>query len=236
MVGPRAVALDRVGLLRDLPLQLHLGHEAGLGQRHQQRAAGRLEHRQVDEAGLGRHPLARERAAAGVAGDVAVGALVVDARRDDPRVLVVEVARLRLGQRHLVPRVALVDRVAERVVGDEGLLGAPVVEVRRAEQDPDRQVDLHQVGGDQLAADRDAGRDVAGAAPLRHVAGSRSGARRGRRTRPSTRGRSPGSRPCRSRASPAGRSRTGRRASARCASRSPRSASAARSSPCTSAR
>ena len=96
-------------------------------------------------------------------------ALVVHARRGDPRVLVGEVARLRLGQRHLVPRVALVDRVAERVLGDERLLVGPVVEVRRAEQDADRQVDLDQVGGDQLALEDEAGRDVALAAPLGHV-------------------------------------------------------------------
>ena len=120
--------------------------------------------------GLGRHPLARERAAAGVAGDVGVVALVVHARRHDPAVLVGPVALLRLGQRHLVPRVALVDRVAERVLGDERLLARPVVEVRAAQQDPHREVDLDQVGGDQLALEDEAGRDVPVLAPLAHVA------------------------------------------------------------------
>ena len=119
--------------------------------------------------GLGRDPLARERAAAGVAGDVGVVALVVHARRHDPAVLVGAVALLRLGQRHLVPRVALVDRVAERVLGDERLLAGPVVEVRAAEQDADRQVDLDEVGGDQLAVEDEARRDVAVLAPLAHV-------------------------------------------------------------------
>ena len=122
------------------------------------------------EAGLGRHPLARERAAAGVVGDEDVVALVVHARRRDPRVLVGPVARLRLGQRHLVPRVALVDRVAERVLRDERLLVRPVVEVRGAEQDPDREVDLDEVGGDQLALEHEARRDEPPPAPLGHVA------------------------------------------------------------------
>ena len=168
VVGPRALALDRVRPRRDLPLELHLRHEARLGEDHLDALARRLDVAEVDEAGLRRHPLAGERAAAGVVGDEAVVALVVHPRRRHPRVLVGEVARLRLGQRHLVPRVALVDRVAERVLRDERLLVRPVVEVRRAEHDPDRQVDLDEVGGDQLAAEDEARRDVPVAAPLGH--------------------------------------------------------------------
>ena len=120
--------------------------------------------------GLGGAPLAGERAAAGVAADVRVGALVVDARRHHPRVLVGEVALLRPRQRHLVPGVVLVDRVAQRVLVDERGLVLPAVEVGRPEQDPDHQVDLDQVGRDQLAVDGDARRDVSPAAPLGHVA------------------------------------------------------------------
>ena len=224
MVGPRAVALDRVGLLRDLPLEVHLRHEAGLRERHQDRVAGRLQVADVDQAGLRGDPLARERAAAGVARDVAVVALVVHARRDDPRVLVGEVARLRLGQRHLVPRVALVDRVAERVVGDERLLVGPVVEVARPEQDPDREVDLDQVGGDQLAVEDQARRDLPGPAPLRHVLVVVAQDVRVVEGAPAHEVRLSGSRPCRSRAAPGGRSRRCRRASARCACSSPCSA------------
>ena len=117
VVGPGAVALDRVGLLRDLPLELHLGHVGRARQHHLDRVPGRLGVAEVDQTGLGGAPLARERTAARVAADVRVGALVVDARRDDPRVLVGEVALLRARQRDLVPRVVLVDRVAERVLG-----------------------------------------------------------------------------------------------------------------------
>ena len=84
VVGAGAVALDRVRLLRDLPLELHLGHVRRARQHHLDAVPGRLEVAEVDEAGLRRAPLARERAAAGVAADVRVGALVVHARRDDP--------------------------------------------------------------------------------------------------------------------------------------------------------
>ena len=134
------------------------------------RVAGRLRVAEVDLAGLRRHPLARERPAAGVGGDVGVVALVVHPRRDDPAVLVVEVALLRPRQRHLVPRVALVDVVAERVLGHERRLGVgPVVEVRGAEQDPHREVDLDQVGRDQLALEHEARGDVTVVTPLVHV-------------------------------------------------------------------
>ena len=170
MVGAGAIALDRVRLLRHLPLELHLGRVRRPRQHHLDRLTGRLRVPEVDQAGLRRAPLARERPAAGVAAHVRVGALVVDPRRHDPAVLVREIALLRLRQRHLVPGVAPVDRVAERVLGDERLLALhPVLEVRASEQDPDHQVDLHEVGRDQLAVDRHPGGDVPLAAPLRHV-------------------------------------------------------------------
>ena len=52
---------------------------------------------------------------------------------------------------------------------DEHLLALPVVVVRRAEQDPDAQVDVDQVVGDQLAVHHDARRDEHRPAPLGHV-------------------------------------------------------------------
>ena len=131
--------------------------------------SGRLRVAEVDQAGLRRNPLAGERAAAGVRRDVGVVALVVYPRRGDPAVLVRPIALLRLRQGRLVPGMALVDRVAERVLGDIGLLVLPVVEVGRAEQDPDHQVDIDEVGRDQLAVDHDAGGDVALLTPLTHV-------------------------------------------------------------------
>ena len=95
---------------------------------------------------------------------------VEPARRHRPRVLVVEVALLRRRDRVLVPGVAPVDLVAQRVGVGEHLLVFPVPVERVAEQDAQPQVDLHQVVGDQLPVDDDAGRHEHLAAPARHGA------------------------------------------------------------------
>ena len=207
------------------------GMKPVFGQHHLQALAGRLQVAEVDQAGLRRDPLAGERAAAGVVGDERAVALVEHPRRRDPRVLVGEVARLRLGQRHLVPRVALVDVVAERVLRDERLLVGPVVEVRRAEQDPDREVDLDEVGRDQLALEDEARRDEPPPAPLGHVAVVVVDVVGVVEAAPADEVRVAVARPARSPAAPRRRSRRGRRAWARCACSSRCSASAARSSP-----
>jgi len=47
-------------------------------------------------------------------------------------------------------RVVAVHRVPERVAIDEHLLVAPTLVVRTAKEDADAEVDVHQVGGDQL--------------------------------------------------------------------------------------
>ena len=120
-------------------------HDREAGPRRREGAA-------VGEARLRRAPVARERAATGVSRNVDVVALVVHARRRDPRVLVVEVALLRLRDRLLVPRVPDVDRVSERVVLDERLgLAGSAVEVRGTEQDPDLTADLAPVGPEHLS-------------------------------------------------------------------------------------
>ena len=116
-----------------------------------------------------RRPQPRERAAAGVHRQVVARALVVPARAHHPRVVAVEVALLRHRRRRLVPRVALVDRVAERVVGHEHLaVRLPVLVVGGAEQDPDAEVDVDEVGRDQLAVDDDARGDEHLVAPVAH--------------------------------------------------------------------
>src|SRR4051794_27473554 len=87
------------------------------------------------------------------------GPLVEPAWADHPAVVTaVEVASLRTGERRLIPRMALVDRITERIVGDECLLLGPVVVVGAAEQDPHAEVDVDQVGGDELVVHDDAGR------------------------------------------------------------------------------
>ena len=90
------------------------------------------------------------------------------ARAHHPAVAVVEVAFARLGQRRLVPGVADVDRVAQRVVGDERVLVDPVAVEGAAQEDADAEVDVDQVVGQQLAVDDDAGGDVHRLAPLVH--------------------------------------------------------------------
>ena len=117
-----------------------------------------------------RRPQPRQRAAAGVHRQVVAGALVEPARAHHPRVVAaVEVALLRLRRRRLVPRVALVDRVAERVLGHEDLAVAlPVLVVGGAEQDPDAEVDVDEVRGHQLAVDDDARGDEHLVAPVAH--------------------------------------------------------------------
>ena len=97
------------------------------------------------------------------------GPLVEPARRHHPGVLAVEVALLRPRDRRLVPGMPLVDRVAERVGLDEGLALVPVVVEGAAQQDADVEVDVDQVGRDQLAVDDDAGRDVHRPAPVGHL-------------------------------------------------------------------
>ena len=96
------------------------------------------------------------------------GARVQPARAHHPAVAVVEVPLARLGQRRLVPGVADVDRVAQRVVGDERVLVDPVAVEGAAQQDADAEVDVDEVVGQQLAVDHDARGDVHRLAPVVH--------------------------------------------------------------------
>src|SRR6185369_11250774 len=69
----------------------------------------------------------------------------------------------------LVPRMSSVDRVAERVGLDERLGAHPIIVEGAAEQNTHAQVDLDQVGGEQLAVDHDARRDEHFSAKVAHV-------------------------------------------------------------------
>ena len=152
---------------RDLPLERGLRPAHRPGQVDQHAVAGGLHVAEVDQAAERGRPEPGDRAAAGVGGEV-VGA-VEPARRHDPAVLAVEVALGRPRDRVLVPRVPAVDRVAQRIAGDEHLLVFPVLVVRAAEQDADAQVDLDEVVGEQLAVPDDAGADEHLPAPVGHV-------------------------------------------------------------------
>ena len=164
------MAFDSGASLRvpgDLPLErdLGLGHRAGQVDQHA--AAGRLDVAEVDQAAEGGRPQPGDRAAAGVGGQVVLA--VEPAGRHDPAVLVVEVPLGRPRDRVLVPRVPAVHRVAQRVAGHEHLLVFPVLVVGAAEQDPDAEVDLDQVVGEQLAVPDHAGGDEHLPAPVGHV-------------------------------------------------------------------
>ena len=56
--------------------------------------------------------------------------------------------RLRPWQGRLIPGVTLINRVAERVGRNKGLLILPVLVIRRSEQDADPEVDIDQIRGD----------------------------------------------------------------------------------------
>ena len=153
---------------RDLPLEAHRGLERGLRQVDLNAVAGRLDiAAHVDEPGQRRGPQPGERAATGVEREMIL--TVVPARAHHPAVLVVKIPLLGMWVCVLVPRMAPIDRIAQRIVPDEHLLVGPVVVVGGSEQDPDAQVDVHQIVGDELAVDDHAGRDEHRPTPLRHV-------------------------------------------------------------------
>ena len=170
-VDPRAVALDRVGPLRDLPLERLLGRVRRLRQVDQHARAGRLHVRRLDLVRQRGRPQARERAAAGVEREVVAGALVVPARAHHPRVVAaVEVALLRLagsssGSTGGAGRPGCrAGRAATNVSSLD-----PVAVVGAAEQDPDAEVDVDEVGRHELAVDDDARGDEHLVAPVVHV-------------------------------------------------------------------
>ena len=109
-----------------------------------------------------------ERAAAGVKGEMIAAARIEPTRRHYPSVVAVEVALLRSRNRRLIPRMPLIDRIAERIVLDEYFAAVPIVVERRAEQDANAEIDVHQVVRDGLAVHDNAGRDVHRLAPLVH--------------------------------------------------------------------
>ena len=137
------MALLHLGIFHS---KLVAGRVAVLGKIDLHAVAGRLDVADIDESGERGGPETRDGAAAGVERQVVAGALVVPARRHDPGVLVVEVALLRARRGGLVPGMALVDRIAERVGVDKGFAAfLPVVVIGAAEQNADAEIDVDQV-------------------------------------------------------------------------------------------
>src|SRR5262249_31063156 len=122
----------------------------------------------VYQPGQRRGPETSDGSAAGVQSKMVAAARIEPTRRHDPGVIALEVALLRPGNRRLVPRMALIDRVAERIFRDEHFAAGPVVVVRGTEQDADAEIDVHEVVCDGLSVYDDARRDVHRFAPLIH--------------------------------------------------------------------
>jgi hypothetical protein len=117
-VSPGAVALESVAPLRNLPLKLDFRFGRRPGQQNFHAVAGSFDVTDIYEVRERGDPEPGDRAAASIEREMIAGALVKPAGRHDPCVVAVEVAPLRLRDRGLVPRMLLIDRIAERIVCD----------------------------------------------------------------------------------------------------------------------
>src|ERR1700733_10437791 len=115
----------------------------------------------VDQTGQRGRPQPGEWAAAGVQGQMILA--VEPTRRHHPAVFAaVHVPFLRVRVGVLVPRMAPVDRITQRVRLDEHLLFIPVVVIRTAQKDSDSVVEVAKSGRPQLAVDNNPGCDEHG--------------------------------------------------------------------------
>src|SRR5438094_8435651 len=94
---------------------------------------------------------------------------VVPSGRHDPTVLLGEIARLRSRDGVLSPRMAPVDGIAKRVILDEHFFVFPVIVIGTPEKDPDPQMDLHEIGGEEFSVQDDTGSDKHLSPPIGHV-------------------------------------------------------------------
>src|ERR1700730_16851349 len=134
-VGARAVTLDSVAPLRNLPLKLHLWLRGALGEPNLHAVSGGLDvAAQVYDTGQGCRPQASNSAAAGVQRQVFARPFIKPARRHSPAIVAVEGAFLWFGDGCLVPGMVFIDRVAEWVAIDERPLILPVIVVGTAQQ------------------------------------------------------------------------------------------------------
>src|SRR5262249_21136533 len=95
--------------------------------------------------------------------------IVIPAWRHHPGVFAVKVTFLWARNRRLVPRMAFVDRIAERILADESLALFPVFVVRTAEQNANAEIDIDQISRDELSVNDHTGRHVHRVAPFVHV-------------------------------------------------------------------
>src|SRR5579862_2360756 len=64
--------------------------------------------------------------------------------------------------------MALINGIPKRIMRDEFFPGTPIVVEGTAKQNPDAEVDLDQIGGDEFAVDHDAGCHKHRASPFAH--------------------------------------------------------------------
>ncbi len=167
-VGPRPVAFDRIAAVRrNLPFQGDRALQRGLGQVDLHAGSGGFDVTDVHQPGQRRRPQARQGPTSGVECEMVL--TIEPAGGHHPAVLVVQVALLRSRVGVLIPRVAPVDRIAQRIGRDEHFLIRPVLVIRTAQQDPEAEIDIDQRGGDQLPIHDDAGGDEHPPTPLLHV-------------------------------------------------------------------
>ena len=145
-IGPRPVALDGIAPLWNFPLELHFRLQGGLRQIDHDAVAGRLDVAHVHQTRQRGGPEPRDRAAAGVERQVIASSLVEPARAHHPGILAVEVALLRPRNGGLIPRVFLINLVAEWIGLDECLAVLPAVVIGVAEKDSDIQIDIDEIG------------------------------------------------------------------------------------------
>src|SRR5262249_44274839 len=118
-VRARAIALDRVAPLRNLPFELDLRQGGRLGQIDLDALASGLDVADVDEARERRGPEPRDRTAARVEREVVARTFVVPARRHHPAVVLLEILLLWPRRRRLVPGMALTQAIAWPLPADE---------------------------------------------------------------------------------------------------------------------
>src|ERR1700731_1743234 len=136
-VSARAIALNGVAPLGNLPLKFSFGKRRSLGKIHLHARASRFDIADIDYSCQSCGPQTSDGAAAGIKGKMVAGTFIKPAWRHNPRVFSAEVALLRPGNRRLVPRVILVHGISQRVFCDERFRVLPIVVIRTAQQDAD---------------------------------------------------------------------------------------------------
>src|SRR6185437_4747414 len=168
-VSAGAIAFNGVAPLRNLALEGGLWQRSALGQIDNHAVSGSFDVADVYQAGKSRGPQTRNRATTGIEWQMVVGALVKPPRRHHPGVLSSEIALLWSWNRRLVPGMAFIDGIAERIVLDEHLFALPIIVKRAAQQNAQPEINVNQIVGDQLAVHHDSRSDEHSPAPIRHV-------------------------------------------------------------------